>query len=112
MKIEKYFKQDGAYTRVKYREVPDIEINIIKGNRANSVDNIIVNVQLESGAVHQFQGDETSQNRLVRAGWALEHSIDVTIPWKTADNQIVILTVTDIAQILIIAGIAQTKLWF
>jgi len=112
MKLEKYTKQTGAFLRSKYREIPTDEISHFKGQRSINVDAIVVNVTLESGSSYNFQGDETSQNRLARSGWGMEKMNIETINWKTADNELVQLTVTDIATILLTAGQAQTELWF
>lgn len=111
MKLEKYMKVSGAFIRPAYKEVPEEGINNFKGNRENQVSNIIVNVTVTDGSF-DFQGDELSQNRLVRSGWAMEKMNIPTIAWKTADNQIVNITVSDIALILLSAGEAQSALWF
>ena len=112
MKLEIYTKQTGAHFRPKFKEVPSEDIAIFKGQRANSVSEITVTVTLEDATTHIFQGDETSQNRLARSGWGMDKLGITTIDWKTFDNQIVQLTVTDIANILLKAGQAQSALWF
>ena len=112
MDLEKYTKKTGAHIRPMYKEVPENNISKFKGERAINVDYIIVSVALENGETHDFQGDETSQNRLARSGWGMEKMGILTIDWKTAENRIVQLTVIDIATILLQAGQAQSALWF
>lgn len=111
MKLEKYIKKTGAFLRPVYKEVTE-ELSYQKGNRDSTVEQIVVSVMLESGITYSFQGDELSQGRLVRAGWTMEKTGATTIPWKTLDNLIVELTVTDIANILLAAGLEQTAIWF
>lgn len=112
MKIEKYMKTEGALIKPSFREIPEENISSFKGNRSLNVENIIVTVLLESGEEHSFQGDEDSQNRFVRAGWAMDKMSVSSTKWKTVDNIIVDITVNDIANIILKAGIEQTKLWF
>lgn len=112
MKVEQYTKQTGAYARPLFREVPSEDITKIKGTRHNSVEAISVAVTLESGETYNFQGDEVSQSRLVRAGWAMDKKLVPSIEWKTLENEIVALTVVDVATILLAAGQEQTDLWF
>ena len=120
MKLEQYMRSTGAYTRPAWREVTEDGIDNFKGNRAIIVEAIVVSVTIEAGGTYDFQGDETSQNRLARSGWAMEKSQDpanditpvTSMPWKTADNQVVNITVKDIANILLQCGYAQTAVWF
>ena len=112
MKLEKYTKQSGAFLRPKYKETIDTEISEFKGTRAISVSEITIESTLENGETHTFDGDETSQNRLSRAGWGIQQLGIPTLQWKTYNNDVVELTVTDIATILVKAGQAQTAVWF
>ena len=113
MKLEKYTKKTGAFLRPMYRESQEEEIPQYKGERTINVANIEVSVTISSGQTHTFHGDETSQNRLGRTGWALQQQSTVlTVKWKTVDDTIVDLTVEDIALILITAGTVQSSLWF
>ena len=110
MKIEKYTKVTGAYVRSKYRETLENEIHSSKADKLINVQKIEVKVKVSSGTF-TFQGDETSQNRLSRIGWAMEKTKTPTKKWKTSDNQIVDLTIDDIAKIVMAASDEQDKLW-
>ena len=57
-----------------------------------------------------YQGDEISQSRMSRA--ILSMTPEDTIRWKTADNKEVVLTRSDLSEILRLAGQEQTRLWF
>ena len=112
-KLEKYTKVKGALRTPAYREVPEKDIPKYKGDRANSVEAIVVTVTLEDTTTQNFDGDETAQNRLARAYLVLQtKTAGTTMPWKTADNTIANITVNDAIAILEAAGQAQTALWF
>jgi hypothetical protein len=87
--------------------IPYSTITYDKLARANEVKNIIVTI--EKG---NFNGDETSQNRLSRALDILQLNPNITeIPWKSADNIFIPLTKSDIEQILVLAGSEQIRIW-
>lgn len=112
MKLERYRKVDGAFSRMVWREVPDDSISDSRGKRDNDVQLIIVTVTLEDLTTHQFQADEVSQERLARYGWAMTTKGTRThIPWKTLDNVWVMITPIDIANIIEKAGDIQAVLW-
>jgi len=56
-----------------------------------------------------FDGDETSQNRMVRAITVLVG--DQQVPWTLADNTVAMVTQTELKKALIAAGVAQSGMW-
>lgn len=111
MKLEKYIEQEGALFKPRFRQVPDNNIALSKGMKLHGISEIVVEVKLEDGEVHTFQGCEDSQNRLIRAGWCMEKLSVKNTEWKTADNKIVKLSVKDIANILYACVAMQTDIW-
>lgn len=80
-----------------------------KAERADAVSRITVTVD---GLV--FDGDETAQDRMARAITMFQASglpADTTTKWVLADNTIADVTVSQLAQALLLAGQAQTALW-
>ena len=75
-----------------------------KYERADYVSKIIVEVD-----GMQFDGDENSQDRMVRAAYALNDN--ETIQWVLADNSVVQVTKEQLRQALRLAGEAQTAVW-
>jgi len=84
--------KEGTYKF--FKEVRDILVLVIKVNYNGDV----------------YQGDEVSQSRMSRA--VLSMTPEDTIRWKTADNKEVVLTRSDLSEILRLAGQEQTRLWF
>lgn len=112
MKLEKYTKQTGPYFRPMYREVQEDSIVDSVGQRDVEVSEIVVEITLEAGGTYSFQGDEVSQDRLARYGWGMDKTNYPAIQWRTVDDQIVLLTTIDMANILLKAGEAQSAIWF
>jgi len=108
MEYKKYIEQTGAYVRAKFKEVPQSNISV--DDKLVKVQDILVTVKVSAGE-YTFQGDEMSQTRLVRVGWALDKSARKKQTWKTSDNQEVELTVADIAKIVSASIATQDKLW-
>lgn len=75
-----------------------------KSARAAIVSNIIVEVD-----GMQFDGDESSQDRMTRAIVALDSG--ETIQWVLADNSVVQVTREQLRQALRLAGQQQTEVW-
>ena len=57
----------------------------------------------------QFDGDETSQDRMARSCVALNEG--ETVQWVLADNTIAQVTKEQLRQALRLAGEAQTAIW-
>jgi len=105
---EKFMKQTGAYQRPFYREVNETEIS--SGDKRIKVKDIVVEVKVSDGTF-KFQGDEISQNRLARIGWAMDKTNTNTKLWKTFDNKVVKLSQIDIARIIMAASEKQDNIW-
>lgn len=74
--------------------------------RAEKVNSIVVEV-----AGKLFDGDEDAQNRINRAITALTVAGVLSTPWKLADNSWTEVTVEQLAEVLVKAGMEQTRLW-
>ena len=58
-----------------------------------------------------FDGDETSQARMTRTVLAMAEFNSQTTAWRMADNTDAVVTRAELAEALLLAGTAQTKLW-
>jgi len=58
-----------------------------------------------------FDGDETSQGRMARAIIALEYAGQTSTLWVLSNNEAATVTVDQLRQALMKAGLAQTSLW-
>jgi hypothetical protein len=77
-----------------------------KEKRTIMVDAIVVAVNSK-----QFNGDETSQNRMVRAIIAMQAAGVATLNWTTADNVNQPVTLAELTTALVMAGQAQAAAW-
>lgn len=57
----------------------------------------------------EFDGDETSQNRMARS--IVGMSDTDTLPWTLADNTTVQVTKAQLTQALRLSGLAQAEVW-
>lgn len=57
----------------------------------------------------EFDGDETSQNRMARS--IVGMSDTDTLPWTLADNTVVQVTKAQLTQALRLSGLAQAEVW-
>lgn len=78
-----------------------------KLTRADAVKNITVEVD---GMV--FDGDEDSQNRMSRAIVGLNAAGMVSTKWKLSTNEVVDVTVQQLAKAMLLSGEAMTNVWF
>lgn len=78
-----------------------------KAERAAAVRAITVT----TAAGNTFDGDETSQDRMVRAIVALQATGTPSVVWVLADNSAVQATAAELAEALALAGAAQAALW-
>ena len=85
-------------------EIAAEELAKAKAERAEFVSKIIVTVD-----DLQFDGDETSQDRMARSIVALNDG--ETVQWVLADNSIAQVTKEQLRQALRLAGEAQTAIW-
>jgi hypothetical protein len=111
VQVQELIKQTGAYLRRVYIEVPE-ELTVKKGNRITEVDKIIVKVVRLDGTELFFNGDETSQNRMIRAYTVMKAKNLTAIPWRMADNNTLDVSADEFIDALELAGIEQGKVWF
>lgn len=78
-----------------------------KATRQAAVEAITVTTQ--SG--NTFDGDETSQTRMVRAIVALQATGTSSVNWVLADNTVVDATASELTEALALAGAAQAAIW-
>lgn len=78
-----------------------------KAERALAVEKIVVT----TASGRQFDGDETSQDRMARTIVAMEGSGVETTFWRLADNDWVQVTSAELKEALRLAGMAQTAVW-
>ena len=74
--------------------------------RSIVVESIVVEVNGKT-----FDGDETSQNRMVRAIIGSQAAQVPSINWTLADNTVTEVTVAELTEALILAGQRQSELW-
>lgn len=85
-------------------EIAAEELAKAKAKRAEYVAKLVVTVD-----DLQFDGDETSQDRMARSCVALNDG--ETVQWVLADNTIAQVTKEQLRQALRLAGEAQTAIW-
>ena len=89
--------------------IKNLELQKAKQERAEAVSNITVKID---GMV--FDGDETSQDRIARtitAATAAGYGPDDTTTWVLHDNTVATVTIKQLSQALLAAGLKQTELW-
>ncbi len=79
-----------------------------KSIRSNAVEAIIV--KTKSGKL--FDGDEISQERISRAILTMDEFQIASMKWKLADNTVSEVLREEMAEALLLAGTAQSDLWF
>jgi hypothetical protein len=68
-------------------------------------------IKVTTAAGRTFDGDEVSQGRMTRAITALKAAGQAETTWVLADNTPVVVSVAELEEALILAGLAQTALW-
>lgn len=68
-------------------------------------------IEVTTAAGNTFDGDETSQSRMVRAILGLQASSSDTVPWVLADNSVISATVAELQEALALATAEQVRLW-
>ena len=101
-----YTYSNGVITNTGVNEKIKKMNNKIK-NIIPSVNNI--KVTTTSGKV--FDGNETSQDRMVRAINIASISGQTETQWKLADNTIVMVTLDELKEALMLAGQEMSKIW-
>lgn len=84
-----------------------LEREAVKAQRDAATSGILVTTK--TGNI--FNGDEISQNRLIRAIMALQLTGTLTTHWVLANNVAVEVGVPELAEALALSGAAQTALW-
>lgn len=110
MKIVEQLKQTGAFIRKTFIEVPE-ELSLNKGIKYLNVENITVKVTRNDGSVLLFDGDETSQNRMMKYYIIMKEKQILNIPWKLSDNSIIEVTADELLEALHLASSTQSSLW-
>ena len=90
-------------------ESEEAELERLRAERAEAVSKITVEVD---GMV--FDGDETSQDRIARtitAATAAGYGPDDTTTWVLHDNAVAEVTIKQLSEALLAAGLKQTELW-
>lgn len=90
-------------------ESEEAELARLRAERAAAVSKITVEVD---GMV--FDGDETSQDRIARtitAATAAGYGPDDTTTWVLHDNTVATVTIKQLSEALLTAGLKQTELW-
>ena len=79
-----------------------------KASRAAAVEAI----KVTTPAGNEFDGDEISQGRMVRAIIALDAAAPgTTVNWVLADNSVINATAAELVEALALAGAAQAAIW-
>lgn len=86
-------------------EQAKVDYDAWKADRQGRVDAITVIVD-----EMEFNGDETSQNRMARAVTAADQLTDTT-PWTLHDNSVATVTIRQLKAACRLAGEAQTAIW-
>lgn len=90
-------------------ESEEAELVRLRAERAEAVSKITVEVD---GMV--FDGDETSQDRIARtitAATSAGYGPDDTTTWVLHDNTVAEVTIKQLSEALLAAGLKQTELW-
>ena len=90
-------------------ESEEAELARLRAERAEAVSKITVEVD---GMV--FDGDETSQDRIARtitAATAAGYGPEDTTTWVLHDNTVAEVTIKQLSEALLAAGLKQTELW-
>jgi hypothetical protein len=98
-------KWDGA--QFSQGEPPEKSREELKRER----DAAVRAIKVTTAAGRVFDGDETSQGRMTRAITALKAAGQTETTWVLADNTPVAVSVAELEEALILAGLAQTALW-
>jgi len=78
-----------------------------KANKESLVSNIIVTTTTGK----TFDGDEISQDRMLRASSIASITGQTTTQWKLADNTIVEVTLEELKEALVLAGQEMSRIW-
>lgn len=68
-----------------------------------------IRVKVSTGKV--FDGDETSQDRLIRAILIADITGQTSTNWKLANNTVVEVTLSELKEALTLAGQEMSRIW-
>lgn len=106
--LARFSNLDVAQLSWDPEELARYEREVFKEKRQENVERI--RVTISNG--REFDGDETSQNRMARALTLLNKKTpDTTTLWILANNEVVQVTSEELYEALELAGLEQTKLW-
>lgn len=72
---------------------------------------LVARIKVTASTGKEFDGDETSQNRMNRAITVLRETGRPSAPWTLADNTQADVTLAEFIEALALAGAAQSDLW-
>jgi hypothetical protein len=102
---EMYIVQDGVIT--KDLSNPNYRSFI----RKTSVLPLVESILVEVGTGKVFDGDEKSQDRMMRAINIAAISGITETKWKLADNSVQTVTLEELKEALVLSGIEMSKIW-
>lgn len=106
-----WFEQGGRPEYVETREQEAKHIaqmrEYLKQERAKAVESIVVTTSTGK----QFDGDETSQQRMSRAIQTLGIANQTSTNWVLATNEVAEVSATELAEALLLSGLEQSRLW-
>lgn len=72
---------------------------------------LVAAIKVTTAAGNEFDGDEISQGRMVRAIIALQATGTPSVTWVLANNQPIEATAAELSEALALAGAAQAAIW-
>jgi len=111
-----------GYTITEIDDVNPECISIVEGNvvirsqyRIESAKSVkiaeISRLTVETANGKVFDGDETSQGRMLRAISIADITGETTTEWKLADNSVAIVTLDELKEALTLAGREMSNIW-
>lgn len=104
------FEPPEGYERDPDQSVPETPNRArmeAKMARAQAIFGIVVTTSTGK----RFDGDEDSQNRMTRAVLGLQLAKAPSIRWTLADNTEADVTLAELSEALVLAGMEQARLW-
>jgi hypothetical protein len=99
--------QNGKVHVVSYHETARYRQKIRKDEKVRDVQNILVTTS--TGKV--FDGDEASQGRMLRAIQIAGIAGETETEWKLADNTTALVTLEELKEALMLAGLEMSRIW-
>lgn len=99
---------NGVYLQDTVKKSEELEAQVKAEYKASRVQ-AVENIKVTTTAGNTFDGDETSQTRMVRAA-SLMDDVEVT-NWALADNTVIEASKAELMEAAKLAGQEQTRLW-